>query len=74
MVSHNQIIQIINEVESKLPLLLRLLHGMQETLSKKTTFPKIIDYAKLTFEPELLTPDQVQAASVRARAMAFSNL
>lgn len=47
---------------------------MQETLGKKTAFPKIVDYAKLTFEPELLTPDQVQAASVKARAMAFSSL
>lgn len=36
------------ECESRLPLLLRTLHSMQEKLATKTTFPKIIDYTSAT--------------------------
>lgn len=39
--------------ESKLPLLIRLLHNMQESLGSRTIFPKIVDYSTTRFEPSL---------------------
>lgn len=43
------------ENESKLPILLRKLHHLQESLGARSDFPKIVDYKSARFEPLVKT-------------------